>query len=55
MMGYVTKLHVKVGQNVREGQLLVSVNSTDLQAKKKAQVDASIIQAQAAYTNAKRL
>lgn len=53
MMGYVTKLHVKVGQNVREGQLLVSVNSTDLQAKK-AQVDASIIQAQAAYTNAKK-
>lgn len=53
MMGYVTKLHVKVGQNVRAGQLLVSVNSTDLQAKK-AQIDASIIQAQAAYANAKK-
>lgn len=53
MMGYVTKLHVKVGQNVRTGQLLVSVNSTDLQAKK-AQVDASILQAQAAYNNAKK-
>ena len=53
MMGYVTKVHVKVGQNVKAGQLLVSVNSTDLQAKK-AQVDASIIQAQAAYNNAKK-
>lgn len=53
MMGYVTKVHVKVGQNVRAGQLLVSVNNTDLQAKK-AQVDASIIQAQAAYNNAKK-
>lgn len=53
MMGYITKIHVKVGQNVRTGQLLVSVNSTDLQAKK-AQVDASIIQAQAAYNNAKK-
>ncbi|SHJ17479.1 efflux RND transporter periplasmic adaptor subunit [Flavobacterium terrae] len=53
MMGYVTKVHVKVGQNVRAGQLLVSVNSTDLQAKK-AQVNASIIQAEAAYNNAKK-
>ncbi len=53
MMGYVTKLSVKVGQKVRKGQLLVSVNNTDLQAKK-AQVEASIIQAQAAYNNAKK-
>lgn len=53
MMGYVTKLNVKVGQKVRKGQLLVSVNNTDLQAKK-AQVEASIIQAQAAYNNAKK-
>ena len=53
MMGYVTQLAVKTGQNVTEGQLLVSVNSTDLQAKK-AQVDASITQATAAYNNAKK-
>lgn len=53
MMGYVTKLNVKVGQKIRKGQLLVSVNNTDLQAKK-AQVEASIIQAQAAYNNAKK-
>lgn len=53
MMGYVTKVNVKVGQKVTKGQLLVAVNNTDLQAKK-AQVDASIIQAQAAYNNAKK-
>ena len=53
MMGYVTKVHVKVGQKVSAGQLLVSVNNTDLQAKK-AQVDASILQATAAYNNAKK-
>ena len=35
MMGYVTKVHIKVGQKVSAGQLLVSVNSTDLQAKKR--------------------
>lgn len=53
MMGYVTNVPVKVGQKVAAGQLLVKINSTDLQAKK-AQVDASIIQAQAAYNNAKK-
>lgn len=53
MTGYVTKVNVKVGQKVSQGQLLVSINNTDLQAKK-AQVDASIIQAQAGYNNAKK-
>lgn len=53
MMGFVTKVHVKVGQKVSAGQLLVSVNNTDLQAKK-AQVDASILQATAAFNNAKK-
>ena len=53
MMGYVTKIHVQVGQKVGAGQLLVSINNTDLQAKK-AQVDASIHQATAAYNNAKK-
>jgi RND family efflux transporter MFP subunit len=53
MMGFVTKVHVKVGQKVGAGQLLVSVNNTDLQAKK-AQVDASILQATAAFNNAKK-
>lgn len=53
MMGYVTKVHVKVGQKVGAGQLLVSINNTDLQAKK-AQVDASILQATAGFNNAKK-
>ena len=53
MMGFVTKIHVKVGQKVGAGQLLVSINNTDLQAKK-AQVDASILQATAGYNNAKK-
>ena len=53
MMGYVTKVYVKTGQKVGAGQLLVSINSSDLEAKK-AQVDASILQATAAYNNAKK-
>ena len=53
MMGYVTKVHVIVGQKVGVGQLLVSINNTDLQAKK-AQVDASILQATAGYNSAKK-
>lgn len=53
MMGYVTKIHVQVGQKVGAGQLLVSINNTDLQAKK-AQVDANILQATAGYNNAKK-
>jgi len=53
MMGYVTKVYVKVGQKVGAGQLLVSINNSDLQAKK-AQVDASILQATAGYNNAKK-
>jgi RND family efflux transporter MFP subunit len=53
MMGFDTKLHVQVGQKVTTGQLIVSINNTDLQAKK-AQVDASILQATAAYNNAKK-
>ncbi len=53
MMGYITKVHVSVGQKVAAGQLLVSINSSDLQAKK-AQVEAGILQATAAYNNAKK-
>jgi RND family efflux transporter MFP subunit len=53
IMGYITKIHVKVGQKVGAGQVLVSINNTDLQAKK-AQVEASILQATAGYNNAKK-
>jgi len=53
MMGFVNKVHVNVGDNVNKGQLLVSINNTDLQAKK-AQVNAAIIQATAAFKNAEK-
>ncbi|MGJ8746016.1 efflux RND transporter periplasmic adaptor subunit [Polaribacter sp.] len=53
MMGYVKKVHVNVGDKVRKGQLLVSINNTDLQAKK-GQVNAGITQAQTAFKNAEK-
>jgi RND family efflux transporter MFP subunit len=53
IMGYVTKVNVKVGQKVNAGQLLISINNSDLQAKK-AQVEASILQAAAGYNNVKK-
>ncbi|WP_124641687.1 efflux RND transporter periplasmic adaptor subunit [Amniculibacterium aquaticum] len=53
MMGYITFLKAEVGQNVRAGQNLVSINSTDIQAKG-GQANAQIAQAQAAYNSAKK-
>lgn len=53
MMGYVTGIKVKVGQQVTAGQLLITINNADLLAKK-AQVEASVLQATAAYNNAKK-
>lgn len=53
MMGYVTKVHVSVGDKVRKGQLLVSINNTDLQAKK-AQINAGITQAKTTFINAEK-
>lgn len=53
MMGYITLMNAEVGQNVRAGQLLVSINATDVQAKG-GQASAQISQAQANYNSAKR-
>jgi RND family efflux transporter MFP subunit len=53
MMGFVNNVHVKVGQKVSQGQLLVSINSADISAQK-AQVSASITEANAAYKNAEK-
>ena len=53
MMGYVTALNVQTGQKVRKGQLLVSIQNEDLQAKK-AQAEAGVMQAQASYNSAKK-
>jgi len=53
MMGYVNKVNVNVGDKVQKGQLLVSINNTDLQAKK-AQVNAGITEATAVFNNAEK-
>lgn len=53
MMGFVNKVHVKVGDKVKKGQLLMSINNTDLQAKS-AQVNAGITEANAAYKNTEK-
>tara|TARA_R110000850_G_scaffold277058_1_gene421809 strand:- start:26123 stop:27199 length:1077 start_codon:yes stop_codon:yes gene_type:complete len=53
MMGYVNRVHVKIGDKVNQGQLLISINNSDLQAKR-AQVNAGINEAQVAFNNAKR-
>lgn len=53
MMGYITSMKAEVGQNVQAGQLLVSINATDIQAKG-GQANAQISQAQANYNIAKK-
>ncbi|MDT7830055.1 efflux RND transporter periplasmic adaptor subunit [Pricia sp. S334] len=53
MMGYVDKIYVQVGEKVKNGQLLLSINNADVSAKL-AQVNAGITEAQAAFYNAKK-
>ena len=53
MMGYINNIPVKVGDKVSKGQLLVSINSADINAQK-AQVNASITEATAAFKNAEK-
>ncbi len=53
MMGFVTKVHVNVGQKVSKGQLLISINNADLSAKQ-AQTNAGISEARAAFSNAEK-
>lgn len=53
MMGYINRIYVKPGDRVSAGQLLVSINSDDLLAKK-AQAQAMITEAEAAAKNAGR-
>lgn len=53
VMGYITSIQVKAGDKVRAGQVLFSVNSSDVQAKK-AQTDAMITQAEAALQSAQK-
>ena len=53
MMGYVDKIYVDMGDKVTNGQLLLSINNTDVSAKL-AQVNAGITEAQAAFNNAQK-
>ncbi|MBT8293276.1 MAG: efflux RND transporter periplasmic adaptor subunit [Eudoraea sp.] len=53
MMGHVDKIYVRIGDRVRRGQLLLSINNMDLSAKL-AQVNAGIAEATAAYNNAEK-
>lgn len=53
LMGYINDIHVKVGDKVSKGQLLLSINGTDIMAQK-AQVVASITEATAAFKNAEK-
>lgn len=53
IMGFVTKVYVNVGDKVNKGQLLVSINNTDLQAQS-AQVNASITEATVAFNNTQK-
>jgi RND family efflux transporter MFP subunit len=53
VMGHVEKVNVSIGDKVVKGQLLVQLNSADLKAKK-AQVNAGIAEAQAAFNIAEK-
>ncbi len=53
MMGSIRKIYVKPGDKVSAGQLLVSISGEDISAKK-AQVQAMIVEAEAAAKNAQR-
>jgi len=53
MMGFVNNIYVNVGDKVSKGQLLLSINSTDISAQK-AQVTAAITEATAAFKNAEK-
>lgn len=53
MMGYVESIHVNIGDPVKKGQLLLSINSKDLSAKQN-QVKASISEAKAGLNSAEK-
>lgn len=53
IMGYVSKVYVTVGDQVRKGQSLIDVNNADMEAKK-AQAQAGILQAEARFNRAEK-
>lgn len=54
MMGWIRTIHVREGQAVAKGDLLVSIDDTDLQAKKR-QAEAGLAEARAVLANAERM
>ncbi|MCB1184634.1 efflux RND transporter periplasmic adaptor subunit [bacterium] len=54
MMGWVREVHVREGQAVAKGDLLISIDDTDLKAKK-AQAEAGIAEAKAVLANAEQM
>lgn len=53
VMGYITRINVKVGDRVSKGQLLATISNDDMLAKR-AQTDAIIAQAEAGFRNAQK-
>jgi RND family efflux transporter MFP subunit len=53
VMGYITRINVKVGDRVNKGQLLATISNDDILAKR-AQTDAMIAQAEAALKSAQK-
>lgn len=53
VMGYITRINVKVGDRVNKGQPLVTISNDDILAKR-AQTDAMIAQAEAAFKSAQK-
>lgn len=53
IMGYIMKIHVKVGDRIRKGQALVTISDQDIRAKK-AQVEASVNSANSALKVAEK-
>ena len=53
VMGYITKLNVKVGDNVNKGQLIATISNNDIIAKR-GQAEAMMAEADAALTSAKK-
>lgn len=53
IMGTITQMDVKIGDRVRKGQVLFTVNSDDIRAKR-SQTEAAISQAEAQLRNARK-
>jgi RND family efflux transporter MFP subunit len=53
VMGYITRIDVKVGDRVNKGQLLATISNDDILAKR-AQTDAIITEADANFKNAQK-